>query len=38
MACYGNVSSNSADAWRAGLKLYDDKNMFPSAVSSRYMS
>jgi hypothetical protein len=38
MACYGNVSSNSKDAWRVGLKLYNDEHMFPSSVSSHYAS
>jgi hypothetical protein len=36
MAYYGNVSSNSEDAWRVGLKLYNDEHMFPSSVSSHY--
>jgi hypothetical protein len=38
MACYGNVSSNSEDTWRAGLKLHNDEHMFPSSVSSHYAS
>jgi hypothetical protein len=38
MACYGNISSNSKEAWRVGLKLYNDEHMFPSSVSGHYAS
>jgi hypothetical protein len=38
MACYGNVSGNSEDTWREGLKLHNDKHTFPSSVSSHYAS
>jgi hypothetical protein len=38
MACYGNVSNNSKDTWRAGLKLHNDKHMLPSSVSGHYAS
>jgi hypothetical protein len=34
MACYGNVSGNSKDTWRSGLKLYDDKHTIFSSSSS----
>jgi hypothetical protein len=38
MACYGNVSGNSEDTWRSGLKLHDDEHTVPSSGSSRYDS
>jgi hypothetical protein len=33
MACYGNVSGNSEDTWRSGLKLHDDEHTVPSSGS-----
>jgi hypothetical protein len=38
MACYGNISSNSEDTWRAGQKLHNDEHTFPSSVSSHNAS
>jgi hypothetical protein len=36
MACYGNVSGNSEDTWRSGLKLHNDEHTVPSSGLSRY--
>jgi hypothetical protein len=36
MVCYGNVSNNSEDTWKSGLKLHNNKHMFPSSVSSHH--
>jgi hypothetical protein len=38
IARHGNVSSNSEDTWRSGLKLHSDEHIIPSSVSSRYAS
>jgi hypothetical protein len=38
MACYGNVSSNSENTWRSGLKLHDGEHTVPSSSSSHYDS
>jgi hypothetical protein len=38
MACYGNVSGNSKDTLRTGLKLHNDENIIPSSVCSNYAS
>jgi hypothetical protein len=34
IACYGNVSDNSKDTWRSGLKLYNDEQTIFSLGSS----
>jgi hypothetical protein len=38
IACHGNISSNSEDTWRSGLKLHDDEQTILSSGSSRYAS
>jgi hypothetical protein len=38
MACYGNVSSNSENTWRSGLKLHAGEHTVPSSSSSHYDS
>jgi hypothetical protein len=38
MACYGNISGNSKDTWRLGLKLRDDEHTVPSSGSGHYDS
>jgi hypothetical protein len=38
MAYYGNVSANSEDTWRSGLKLHNDEHINPSSSSSHYAS
>jgi hypothetical protein len=38
MACYGNVSGNSKNTWRTGLKLHNDEHIISSSVSSHYAS